>query len=740
MKDNFKSILPWVSRIALFIVPFIPLYVSSSLFFPYITGKAFIFRSLVELAFAVWLVLAIFYKEFRPQKTYLFWSLTAFVGVVILATIFGVNPYKSFWSNYERMEGLAAYVHLYAYFLVLGHVFRKKDWLIFFNLFVISGIGQNIYALLQKVGYLASPQGGFRVDGTIGNATYVAAYSTFVLAICLLLWLTAKKKWARYCYAFVGLWTLVTIYFTATRGAILGLIVGLVISGVLYLVLWKPKVAKEKLYRKIMVAGLIILIAASAAVKIFRNSQFIKQSDILSRFASISLSEGKSRFIIWNMGLKGFKERPLLGWGPENYNVIFSKYYDPRLYTQEPWFDRSHNIIFDWLINAGILGLFAYLSIFVSASYLIWKNYLFAKENRSPDMNQYLRLAVLISVLFLVYFIQNLFVFDQLAVYLSFFAILGYIESTIAAPKREALAREKNVSDPVLRWIAVGVAALLLVFAAYTINYKPLKANLSLLRALQLRSIEDLPKAFESYDQALAYNTLGNAEIREQFAQFTIAVVASDKVDQDFKEKVFKSAVEELQKTVDENPLDPRPYLFLGAVLSQGGLFDEALRILKQAHELAPTKQQIHFELADVYIKKQDFANAAQVLEQAYKLEPNFDTARIHAAAGYILNDEQEKADELLIKSYGTRDVAEHILTQVYLIKKNYQRLLGIWLSYVASDPKNIQYRKNVAAVYVELGRRAAAIKTLEEAIEIDPGFKQEGESYINEIKAGKPF
>ena len=29
------------------------------------------------------------------------------------------------------------------------------------------------------------------------------------------------------------------------------------------------------------------------------------------------------------------------------------------MWGQEPWFDRSHNIFFDWLINAGLLGLLA---------------------------------------------------------------------------------------------------------------------------------------------------------------------------------------------------------------------------------------------------------------------------------------------------------------------------------------------------------------------------------------------
>src|SRR3989344_3553367 len=88
------------------------------------------------------------------------------------------------------------------------------------------------------------------------------------------------------------------------------------------------------------------------------TQNFVKNSPVLSRFASINVEETttKSRFMIWNMAMQGLKERPILGWGQESFNYVFNKYYDPGMYGQEQWFDRTHNIIFDWLIAGGILG------------------------------------------------------------------------------------------------------------------------------------------------------------------------------------------------------------------------------------------------------------------------------------------------------------------------------------------------------------------------------------------------
>ncbi len=728
MHSTYKKFALGLAKAGLFIVPFIPLYVSRSLFFPYITGKAFIFRLVVEAAFAAWIFLAIFYKEYRPRKSYLLLAIGIFVSVVTLATIFGVNPWRSFWSNFERMEGLLAHLHLFAYFLVLGHVFKRKDWLIFLNLFVIAGLGENIYALIQKLGYLPSPQGGFRVDGTIGNPTYLSAYLIFVAAFCLWLFLEAKNKSAKYFYAFVGLFSLLSIYFTATRGAAVALVAGGFLAVLLYLIFIKADTEQKRLHKKFAVVFLALLILIPAAIKLSADTSFVKNNEVLSRFASISFSEAKTRFTIWEMGWQGVKERPVLGWGPENYAVIFAKHYNPSLYSQEPWFDRSHNIVFDWLINAGILGLLSYLGVLLAAFYMIWKNYL--KNIFSVE------LAILFSVLLSVYVLQNMFVFDQLATYLSYFAVLAYIHNAATMQKRAEL--EGAAGADVQKFgplVAAGLLALL-VLVAYFVNFRPYAANRNLLDALKLQN-QDLPGAFESYKKAMSYDTLGRQEAREQFARFAVAIGSLPQVGAELKDEALRRAITEAEKGVAENELDPRPYIFLGSVYSRVGLLDPAAQVLNKALELSPKKQQIYFELADVYIKKEDYATAVSILERAFNFAPRFDLARMNLAAAYILNGQQEKADQLLIEAYGRTDVTESVLVQVYSARKDYQRLAGIWGAFVESDPANTQYIKGLTGAYLLLGDEASAIKTLEEGASANPAFAPEASAFIRQIRSG---
>ena len=49
-KPYMTTAVRYVVLGALFLIPFIPLYVANSLFFPFITGKGFAFRILVEVA------------------------------------------------------------------------------------------------------------------------------------------------------------------------------------------------------------------------------------------------------------------------------------------------------------------------------------------------------------------------------------------------------------------------------------------------------------------------------------------------------------------------------------------------------------------------------------------------------------------------------------------------------------------------------------------------------------------
>ena len=123
-----EKTLRFIVVAGIFILPFIVLIVSTSLFFPYITGKNFTFRVVVEITVGAWIALACMNASYRPRVSALLAVFAAFVAAIALSDAFGVYPFKSFWSNFERMEGWVTLAHLFAYFTVVVSVMTPALW------------------------------------------------------------------------------------------------------------------------------------------------------------------------------------------------------------------------------------------------------------------------------------------------------------------------------------------------------------------------------------------------------------------------------------------------------------------------------------------------------------------------------------------------------------------------------------------------------------------------------------
>ncbi|MDO8664742.1 MAG: O-antigen ligase family protein [Candidatus Liptonbacteria bacterium] len=142
----------------------------------------------------------------------------------------------------------------------------------------------------------------------------------------------------------------------------------------------------------------------------------------VNRLFDISLDNKtfETRLWTWNSAWQGFKEKPILGWGPENFSAVFDKYFDPRHFIPgqqgETWFDYAHSIIFDYLSETGILGLLSYLAIFVVFYLELFKK--FKNENKILK-------ALLVSLPF-GYLVQGLALFNVFAIYINIFLFMAF--------------------------------------------------------------------------------------------------------------------------------------------------------------------------------------------------------------------------------------------------------------------------------------------------------------------------
>ena len=722
--QTFKNILKYSVLAGLFIIPFIPFVVPQAMFFPFITGKGFAFRIITEIIFGLFVILAFIDSEYRPKISWITKSVLFFTFIVLVTDIFGVNPYKSLWSNYERMEGFVLIAHLALFYIVSTSMFNSfSKWVNYLNVNIGASALMSIYGLFQLAGKATINQGGVRVDGTFGNATYLAIYLVFNIFLCLYFLVdSSKAKWQRWVYASIGLLDLIILYYTATRGAILGLIGGLVLVGIVTVFKEKENLVLRKISYSILA---IILVVVGGFISV-RNTDFVQKSSVLSRFSSLSLSEIKTqgRYFVWPMAIEGFKEHPILGWGQENFNFVFNKNYDARMYSQEQWFDRTHDIFLDWLIAGGLLGLLSYLSMYVALLYYIWR------RNSALNLSEKAILTGLISA----YIFHNIFVFDNLISYVMFFSLLGFIHSVSVERNNDSNFYKTTFSPDVVNYIVSPVVIIATLSVIYYVNVPAFFANRTLIKAMSPQSagvVENL----NLFKKVFEYNSFGSTEAIEQLVQITAEKIYNvAAIPDNIKQQFYDLAKEKIEQKVAETPNDARYLVFIGSFYNRFSKYDDAIKYLERAVVESPNKPNIYAELGVSYLGKKDLNKMFENMKKSYDLAPESKEAQIMYAIAAIYTKNTAVLNELSKKVDQQTVLTDNRFLQTYLDLNDYNAVIAILSNRIKNDPQNKDYRISLASAYLTIGQKQKAIDTINEIIKIDSSFKEQGEYYIKQI------
>ena len=678
-----KQILRSVIFVGLFLVPLVPFLVSSSLFFPFITTKAFAWRIIIEIVFAAWMLLALLDVDYRPKKSIILYAVVGFLVAVGLADIFGVAPVKSFWSNFERMEGFITLLHLGMFFMVISSVFREIDWKRWWNVSLAASFLMILYCVLQIIGLRVINQGGVRVDGTLGNAIYLAVYMLLHIFIALLfLWREWKNVALRWVYGLLILSQVFVLYQTATRGAILGLIGGVFVTAIL-----NVANKEDRLVRKASAALLVGLAVLIGGFLLFKDRSFIKDSPVLSRFSSLTTEAIKTqgRYFVWPMAIKGFQERPLLGWGQDNFNYVFNQYYDPQMFNLEPWFDRAHNIFLDWAVSGGLLGLLSYLALYVAFLLSVWKSTSLSYIEKS-----------IFTGLMVAYFFHNFFVFDNLISYTLFFSLLAYVHYR----NNGGILWQQSIAEIQVKRLALPVVSILLVLSLYFVNVKPIITNVFIIKALQsLQTSGQISAAVQDFKKAHNASRLGRPEVVEHIAANSVTILRSD-ISTEEKNAFFSFAKDALLGQTEDLKGDARYELLTGSFLSTVGLLDEALAHLEVSRELMPGKQQVYFEIGAAYINKKEPLRALNIFREAYELAPAYVEARVIYLVGAIYAGDKVAENKMINELTEREVIFDDRILNAYYASGRVDRVRSLLGSRIRLDPsKEDVYRQYLEKV-----------------------------------------
>lgn len=626
------------------LILFVPLIFDGGLYFPFITGKAFYLMFFTEIIFFLWLVLAIFYPKYRPPKNPLIITVVLYFFAYFLATLFGADFQHGFWGKFERMGGFIFLLHLLLFFLVMVSFLKsRQQWmkLILLTSFLGATIGLlNFIKNVFGINIIIGDNNGLSFGNDSFLATYLLMTFFFSLIIFLenpngnkLLFLMNKND-----YRFVGgifaLSSGLGLFFSGGRAAKLSALFGCFLIYLFYLAFHQDD-------KNLQRTGKIILFLSCVAVIVLTISLLIPNSftqNLLSVYAT------RARPTVWAIAFEMFKERPIFGWGPENFEYGFLKHFNPKMflpeYGGETRFDKAHNVTVDTLIDAGILGLLTFLLIYYFIFYILWKGY---KEKRIS-----FNLAAVMSALFISHFIQNLVVFDTPGTYTLWIFAIGLVAFLGLKEPTRIKRQEPNESDSQTLYLKTGaVFVLAIIFGVSLYNFviKPYKTCALTASALKQEESEE---RVEMYKKALRTSPISRYSIREKFA------ISSGNL---YKDNLApKSEVEfvlrELEKTISENPYEVFAPYFYGKIVHETDLkydptkLNKAENYLKQAIERCPKLQYLYWVLAYIEADKKNYDEAINIAEKAIALEP-----RVEYSHTVALDIAKEKKDEQLFRN-----------------------------------------------------------------------------------------
>jgi ABC-type iron transport system FetAB permease component len=366
-------------------------------------------------------------------------------------------------------------------------------------------------------------------------------------------------------------------------------------------------------------------------------------------------------------------------------------------------------VFFDWLVAAGILGLISYLSLYGVTLWFMWK-----KENDIPILERAILTGLLAG-----YFIHNIFVFDNLTSYILFFATLAYITVRANGHKEVSGAHPVFAKDS-MNLIVIPFIGIALLVTLYYVNYRPLMTNVLVIKAMSVgQYMQTMPFADavkmqqDAFTQAIAMNTLGSIEAREQFLQM-IPRMAQIQIPEQMSPVDKQSAVNALngllmagRKDVESSyelyKDDVRMLSLYGVFFNGVGDGVSAEKVLKRALELAPNKQLLSYDLVRALLIQQKNAEAYAVGRATYDLGINCNNASKWLLLSAAYNKSYKEAE-----------------------------------AYVVSKGQSVSLDPDVLGALVSTGQTNVAIELLQREKSNNPALAPQIDAYIKQLVAPK--
>jgi O-antigen ligase len=421
----------------------LPLLYFSGRVASYVTSKQyFLIGSVAVLAvFWSWVLCADTRYRLSKKNLLMLAPLFLFLLALTVSACTGVDPATSFFSTVESGTGLVTLYFIFLFTCIVTSLIRVQQQKILKELLQAILCSSSVLAIAT---FFTGPNGVVDIHSEMlnkssggammGNSLLVGAYFIFAIFFAVILILQEQKPYKKVLYAIaIALMVLSPIYLNVhiwhgtafsqlassgyfvlgeARIAAISLVAGLLIS----LFIWWAVQKNRKTLRTIGITGLVLaVVLCGVAVE-----QVVIPTSTVHRFF---VAQSGNRVIDWQEALQGIQQKPVLGWGPENYHVVFQQYLNPVILSpdhgSEVWALHPHNNTLEVLVNGGIVAFLLYLLLLGSLFSGITRLY---KKNTIDGKTYALLIGMLIA-----FILQQQMVYDSIVSYTILFFVIASV-------------------------------------------------------------------------------------------------------------------------------------------------------------------------------------------------------------------------------------------------------------------------------------------------------------------------
>ena len=652
--------------------------------------KAVVLRTLVGGMLGLWVAVRLLNR--RPtvrtlKQSPLTLPVAALLTVIVAATVLAHAPMLSLWGSHERAEGALTLVCLpILALLVATRIPGAAGAARLFWFLSATTLPLAAFAALQLLG--PDPLGLVTdarspVFATLGRANFLGAYLAMLAPLTLSLRALATRPLVKALATALLALQAAVLLATQTRASALSVAVAIAC--------WVALTHRRRLLGLRRRTPALVLGWGLVAVSMAAALGFAQAG-----------GSGAARLAIWQGTQKLIAARPLLGYGPDSLGQVFPRVYPPELvYYQGRGIDvdRAHNLILDWTVTLGVLGLFAGAAVLFVVLRSGWRN--LARIARQPAPGDRPRELLVIGALAaLVGNLAGAFVsFDSLSTLTCSWLLAGVVVAlerpgeASSSAAAESGPRNPPGSGAALRSLLAAAVGLVALVAAGALNLRPLVADVWERRAMLLAGEREWSDAIAAGEHAVrAFPTDPGHRQLLGWLHLQSALVGGPKAHED-----LAAAERLLEEAVGQRPDDFRLEKTLAEFHSAAALhFDR--RHLSSAEaawtrttELAPNHGFLYFAWGRLRLQAGDPAGAAPLLRKAVDLDTT-DVEGWLLLAGLELQ-QRRPASALIMYRQAGRHAPER------------------------TDPV-----LGVARAYWLLGQPEAARRTASEVLELAPG------------------